>query len=269
MTRKKVSVLARDLWFSYDKRPVLAGLSLEVEKGSFFSILGPNGSGKTTLLRALAATITPEKGRVEIEGLSVRGMRHRQRGRLIACVRQEHEVAHDFTVQELAELGRSPHIPYLGFAVESDREIVRTALEQTGMTEFADRRVNTLSGGELQRAFIAQALSQNAPILLLDEPVSHLDIRHQYRILSLVKRLSMEKNITVLAVLHDLNLASAYSDRIAFLQSGKVRAVGGPKEVMVPEVISEVFGISVKVIPHPDTGLPHIIPDVLPYGEKS
>ncbi|RPJ04253.1 MAG: ABC transporter ATP-binding protein [Spirochaetaceae bacterium] len=259
---KDVSVRASDLWFSFGTADVLTGVSMEIRQGTFVSILGPNGCGKTTLLRAMAANIKPDKGNVLIEGRDVRNLRHRQRARMISCVRQEHEVAHDFTVSEMVKLGRSPHIPYLGFATVADKHAVLEAMEQTGMTDFAERRVNTLSGGELQRVFIAQALAQDAPVLLLDEPVSHLDIRQQYRILGLVQKLSREKNITVLAVLHDLNLAGAFSDRIALLHNGKVRAFGTPTEVLVPDTIKEVFGIKVRIISHPASGLPHVILDM-------
>jgi iron complex transport system ATP-binding protein len=238
--------------FGYDRTvPVLRDVSFSVHRGEFLSLLGPNGSGKTTLLRLLDRIFLPLRGQILLDDRNLVKFSRSAIARRIAFVPQDGGIQFPFTVYEIVLMGRSPHTR--GMAVENahDRAIAREMMALTDIDRLADQPITKLSGGERQRAFIARALAQQPEILLLDEPNAHLDISHQLDVFRLIKKRNTESGLTVLSVSHDLNLAAAYSDRVAMLQNGTIAAVGTPAEVLTAERIRQVFETDVLVDLHP------------------
>ncbi|MDI6778582.1 MAG: ABC transporter ATP-binding protein [Bacteroidota bacterium] len=236
----------------------LNDISFSLNSGTFLSILGPNGSGKSTLLRIIARILFPEKGTVKIFGTDYIKISRKALSRLIAFVPQVHSLVFPYTVFEVVLMGRSPHIQGLGFENSNDRIIAEDAMEKVDVFRLRSKPISELSGGELQRVFLARALAQQCPILILDEPNTHLDLKHQIEILTLIKKIVNEKAISVVSVFHDLNLASIYSDEILLLEDGMVRAHGTPSEVLNETNVNMVFGTEVIVDPHPVTNSPRI-----------
>jgi len=237
----------QNLTFGYGDKPLLYDVSLQVRKGEMIGLLGPNGSGKTTLLRLISGLFSPQRGTVTVEGRTLRHWGRRGAAQRIAVVPQELHVPFAFTVGHMVSLGRTPFVkPFLGTRTAHDQRIVTEALHAAGIASFADRVFNELSGGERQRVLIAMALAQEPTLLLLDEPTSHLDIKYQIETLELVQRLNRERGVTIIAAIHDLNLASRYFSRLLLFQRGIV-ADGGPAEVLAPAVLSRVYGIDVRV----------------------
>jgi iron complex transport system ATP-binding protein len=236
---------ASDVDVSLDGVEILRGVTFDVEAGTFVGLIGPNGSGKTTLLRAVGGLIGAE-GRLELDGRPVAAWGERERARRLAFVRQAPSLAFDFTVEELVLLGRTPHTGWVQSYTAADRERMREALAEVDLQGFADRSVLSLSGGELQRVFLAQALVQEADLLLLDEPTSHLDVHYQYAFMNLVEQL-VEEGRTACAVVHDLELAARYAERLLVLADGRLVADGPPADVLTPTLIAEVFGMSAEV----------------------
>ncbi len=246
--------------FRYDRAWVLRGVSLDVERGAFLGILGPNGSGKTTLLNLVDGILSPREGRVLLEGADASSLDRNELARMVAVVPQDSPLIFPFTVQEIVLMGRAPHLGRWRFEGKRDFEIARDAMEKTGTLPLAGRPMSALSGGERQRVFIARALAQEPRILLLDEPTSNLDIRHQSEFFSLVAELNRTQGLTVIAVSHDINLASLYCRRIVLLKDGTVHGEGRPEEIISEESIRNVFGVPVRVDRHPQTGKPRIAP---------
>jgi len=246
---------------AYQDGIVLEDLSLKIAHGEILAVVGPNGVGKSTLVRALSGVIPPLRGQVILNNTNLSQLTPMQRARLMAVVPQSRELPGAYTVYQTVLLGRTPYLSWLGHAGVNDHAAVRLALEQTRMLEHAERRVGELSGGEQQLVLLARALAQDALVLLLDEPTSHLDLQHQSNLLNLVRHLAQENKITVLMVLHDLNLASLYADRVALMDSGRIHAIGRPSEVLTSANLSRVYRVAVKVIPHPEHGNPLILPD--------
>ncbi|AYY11876.1 ABC transporter ATP-binding protein [Actinobacteria bacterium YIM 96077] len=257
--------MAEQVRASYDSEPVLTGVSVDLIPGGVTVLVGPNGSGKSTLLRTLARLHVPDTGTVTVDGVDTCGLRGRELARRLAFLPQSSPIPAGITAHELVSHGRYAHRGALGRARDADREAVEWALHVTGTSEFADRHVDGLSGGERQRVWIAMVLAQQTGVLLLDEPTTYLDLRYQVEILSLVRRLADEHGITVGLVLHDLNQAAAYADRIVVLAGGAVYAVGAPDSVLTNTTIEAAFGLSVHVVPHPYTGRP----TCLPYGHET
>ncbi|MCL5040600.1 MAG: ABC transporter ATP-binding protein [Firmicutes bacterium] len=244
---------------SYRGREVLTDLSLEVRQGDFVAIVGPNGSGKTTLLRTISRVLRPERGVVLLTGEDLNKFSQRQIARRLGVVPQASVAVPDFTVEEMVMLGRSPHQGRLQGESRRDLEVVRQALRLTGSLELRDRLFNELSGGEKSILVIARALAQEPELLLLDEPTSHLDINYQREILQLLRGLSAKQGLTVISVLHDLNLASHFAQRLIMLQDGLIQSAGTPREVLTPENIWQVYRTEVLVIPHIATGQPLVL----------
>jgi iron complex transport system ATP-binding protein len=237
----------RNVSFGYGKRPLLYDISLRIEAGEMVGLLGPNGSGKTTLLRLLSNVLQPRQGNVLLNGRDLRKWGRRVVARRIAVVPQELHVPFAFSVEHMVGLGRTPFVePFLGTRSRHDQEVVRAAMEGAGVLSLAEHVFNELSGGERQRVVIAMALAQEPLLLLLDEPTSHLDIRYQVETLELVQRLNRERGVTVVAALHDLNLASRYFPRLLLFQRGVV-ADGGPAEVLEAGLLRRVYGVDVQV----------------------
>ena len=266
-TKLKVS----DIEVSYGDMPIVRGVSFEVAAGDFVAIVGPNGSGKTTLLRALSRALRPAKGAVYLDEREVYGLSSRALAREMAVVPQETNIAFEFTALEVVLMGRSPHLGRFSIEGPRDLEIAREAMTQTDTLHIANRPINELSGGERQRVIIARALAQQPEVILLDEPTSHLDINYQVEVLELVRRLSREKQITVLAVLHDLNLSAQYCDWMMMLRDGEIYAAGKPQDALTADNVRAVYGADVWVRKHPATGRPYVISGVsgLPAGGKA
>lgn len=255
---------AQNIEIAYDpaQPPILSGLTLDVRTGEFVGVVGPNGSGKSTLIRALSRALRPAGGLVLLDGQDLfRQTSARDSARAIGVVPQSAAISLGFTVREIVRMGRAPHLPRRPFAAESavDEEIVTGALVTAGVEELAERVATTLSGGEWQRVLLARALAQQPDILLLDEPTAHLDIRHQWDALHQARLLAHQDGKAVLAVLHDLNLAAGYCDRLIMLAQGRIVAQGTPAAVLTPEHIQQVYGARVWVRCHPTTGRPIVL----------
>lgn len=257
--QEKVSIKIDDLVVGYDAAPVLDGVTVEIAGGEFVGIVGPNGSGKTTLLRSVARVLRPRAGAVLIDGREVFMVPARELAREVGVVPQDTIPAFDFTALEIVLMGRSPHLGRFQVEGPKDLAIAEQAMRQTGTLEVANRPFTALSGGERQRVVVARALAQEPRVVLLDEPTSHLDINYQFEILNLIRRLNHERGITVLAVLHDLNLAAQYCDWLVMLGGGKIQAIGAPDEVLTAQNVKRVYGAEVWVRRHPTSGRPYVI----------
>ena len=245
----------RNISFSYDRNsPTVRNVSFDVREGEFLTIVGPNGSGKSTLLRLLDRILLPHEGAISLREKALNQYRRMELARRIAFVSQESVSLFPFTVLELVLMGRTPHVRGSIFEGERDRSIARSVMERLDILHLSNQPVTTLSGGERQRVFIARALAQEADILLLDEPNAHLDIAHQVDVFTILRDLNRQSGITVVSVSHDLNLAAAFSDRIAILVGGSLLAIGAPGEVLTEERIREAFGTAVIVDRHPVEG---------------
>jgi iron complex transport system ATP-binding protein len=249
------------LYVSYASRPVLHNICLEVQSGEILALLGPNGSGKSTLIRALSGVV-PASGSLRLSDRNLGGLSPVERARLMAVVPQTASLPPAFTVWETVLLGRTPYLNFLGQISARDEQIARQSLEKVDALSLAERRVGELSGGEQQRVLLARALAQSTPVLLLDEPTTHLDLQHQIGLLELVHSLAREEKLTVMIALHDLNLAARYADRVALIVDGEIKALGTAKEVLRPDLISQVYQWPVRVIQHPFLDAPLILPDV-------
>lgn len=246
------------IFFRYHQDWVLQEISFQVRKGEFVGMIGPNGSGKSTLLKILYHLLSPQRGEVLFEGLSLRKMGRNEIAKKIAVVAQEIYPAFPFRVIEMVLMGRSPYLGHLMFESQKDLEIARRAMEWTEILPLADRSIDELSGGERKRVFIARALAQEPEVILLDEPTANLDLHHQAEFLDLILSLNREKGLTILMASHDLNLASEYCDRLIFLQNGKIYKMGAPGEVMTQENIEKVYGCEVWVDRNPVSGKPRV-----------
>ena len=254
-----IGLQIRQVSFSYLDGLVLHDIDLSIGAGEMVGLLGPNGSGKTTLIKLASGVLKPGQGEIRLDGSDLSRLRRKAIARKITVVPQQFHIPFAFTVGEVAMLGRIPFIKALAGETDGDRKAVTTALELVDISELEQRRFDELSGGERQKVVLAMALAQEPKLLLLDEPTAHLDITHQVEILELVKSLNLEQGITVMAAMHDLNLASLYFDRLVLLKDGRILADGTPAEVLTEDGIREVFSASVMVEPHPVTGVPHVV----------
>ena len=244
---KRVSV-------ALDGRPVLRELSLRIPGGSRLGLIGPNGSGKTTLLRAIAGLVG-HQGEIRLGATAAASLSRQELARRIALVPQNPSVPAGFTVTDYVLLGRTPWIPHLGTESRRDLEIVGSVLGQLDLTGLAARRLDSLSGGERQRAVLARALAQQAPVLLLDEPTTGLDVGHQQQVLELVDSLRDDLELTVVSAMHDLTLAGQFADHLVLLDGGRVAAAGPARAVLTERVISQHYHASVRVLEDPGGGI--------------
>lgn len=245
-----------DIDYSIGSKTILSGIDLTLQGGRIYGLVGPNGSGKSTLLKIIARQIVPISGSLSIDGKPAREWGNRAFARNVAYMPQFTPATDGMTVRELVALGRFPWHGTLGRFTAADRDLVEEAIVRTDLADFADRMVANMSGGERQRAWIAMMLAQNSRCLLLDEPTSALDLAHQAGVLSLVQSLSHERGLTVVIVLHDINLASRYCDEIIALNRGQITAQGVPSEIMQGEMLQTIFGVGMGVFSHPSRGEP-------------
>lgn len=255
-----------NLHAGYGDKLALQDVTLAIAPGEFLGVLGPNGCGKTTLLRALRGTLQPRRGSVRLDGRDVRTIDKRKLARTMAYLPQDLAIELDFTVRELALMGRNPHLSRFRRESLEDYNVAHRAMELADVLHLADRPVTALSGGERQRALIAMCLAQQPKIFLLDEPTNHLDLSHQLSILDLIARRNRADGLAVIAVFHDLNLAAEYCGRLVLLDGGRVAQTGLPAEVITAETIRRVYGVQVAVEPNSISGRPHV---VLTAGDKS
>lgn len=241
---------AQNLSVSLSGTPILKKINFSIEKGSWTGILGPNGSGKTTLLRTLAGLISFD-GSVYLDGKPLSSWSARSIARRLAFVRQSHSMQFDFRVEELVLLGRSPHKSLLSAYDLTDEKMTREALDLVDLRGFAARRYASLSGGEQQRVFLAQALVQRADVLLLDEPTTFLDVHHQFEFMHHVRTM-VENGKTVIGAFHDLEMAARYSDQLVILADGRVAAHGPPHKVLTSKLLADVFRMEAVVDCDPD-----------------
>lgn len=238
---------------------VLQDVTLNIAAGDFIGLVGPNGSGKTTLLRVLSGVLPARQGEVRLGNRKLQEMSRRDIAKQVAHLRQDCELGLAFSVREMVVMGRSPHLPRFGRETPHDLAIVERALDLAHVAHIADRPITEISGGERQRAFIAMCLAQEPQVFLLDEPISHLDIGHQLSVLNLLRNLSRQAHMTVVAVFHDLNLAAEYCDRLVLLDQGRVAAAGVPEDVLTIERIQEIYGATVLVGRNPVSGSPQVV----------
>jgi iron complex transport system ATP-binding protein len=249
---------AHEIGFRYGEAWVLRKVSFDLARGEMVGIIGPNGSGKTTLLFAVDGILCPQEGEISIEGTDIRRMKRKDLARIVAVVPQEVPAVFPFRVEEIVLMGRSPHLGRLQFEGRSDYQIAQEVMASTDTLHLAGRRITELSGGERQRVWIARALAQQPRIMLLDEFTAYLDIKHQVAFFDLIRGLNRKQGLTVVAVTHDINLASQYADRIIMLKAGRVHAMGTPAEVVTQDHIREVYETDVLVDSNPVTGLPRV-----------
>ncbi len=257
---------------AYGERKVLRDISLKLRPGSVLGVIGPNGAGKSTLVRTLSGVIAPKSGSICLDGRDLTRLSAQERARSIAVVPQARNLPAGFTAWQLVLLGRTPYLNWFGQVSAQDEAIVYQVMERTRTLELADRPVGELSGGEHQRLLLARALVQSTPVLLLDEPTTHLDLRYQVNLLDEVRELVrhpapwMGENgsqpISVLVVLHDLNLVARYTDEVALLVDGQIQAMGSPDEVLSESVLSPAYKIPLEVWRDTPTGKPVILPAV-------
>jgi len=256
---KPSRVLAEHATLAYDRSVISSGLSVEIPDGSFTAIIGPNGCGKSTLLRALARVITPNEGRIVLDGRAISEYRSKHVARTLGLLPQTSLSPDGIRVADLVARGRAPHQNLIQQWRPSDEQAVTRALEATRLTELSDRLVDELSGGQRQRVWVAMLLAQDTPIMLLDEPTTFLDIAHQYELMELLREFH-EQGKTLVCVLHDLNQAARYADHLIVMQGGKLVTSGPPTEVVTEGLVEQVFGLRSKVMPDPVTGTPAVFP---------
>jgi len=249
----------RDVSFGYGRAAVIHGVSFAVERGGFVGIIGPNGSGKSTLLRLMSGYLRAWQGQMLVDGAAIERYGRRELGRLIGVVPQETAVSFPFSVTEMVLFGRTPHVGGFGFERGADLDAAQRAMARTDTADLARRPITELSGGERQRVILARALAQEPSILLLDEPAAFLDIRHEVEMYDLLRDLQRE-GMTIVSVLHDLNIAALYCERLLLLHEGRVARVGTPGEVIDYPTLTEVYGTEVYVAMNDITGSLNVLP---------
>ncbi|MCS6813408.1 MAG: ABC transporter ATP-binding protein [Cyanobacteria bacterium] len=245
-------LVAQGLTGGYFHQAIVHEIYLSLQSGEWLSLVGANGSGKSTLLRLLSRILAPQKGVVLLDGKAIHHQSPQTVARQLAILPQQSMVPAGLTVRQLVSLGRTPHQPWWQWELTAaDHRHVDGAIAQTQLEAFQHRPVEQLSGGERQRAFLALALAQAPQVLLLDEPTTFLDMHYQLELLELLKKLNQQQNLSIITVLHDVNLAARYSDRIAMLRQGKLVAIGSPSDVITPDNLREGFGVEAMILTTP------------------
>jgi len=249
----------KNLVCGYVEKEIIKQVSFSAKEGEFLGIIGPNGSGKTTLLRSITGLLKYWEGEVLYNGRNISKIPLREFAQNVAVLPQILNINFSFTVQQLVLMGRYPYLKKFQSISKKDLDIAKNSMSLTDISHLTERRVGELSGGEWQRVLIAQALTQEPKLLLLDEPTTHLDITHQIETLDLIKKLNKEKNLTIIVVLHDLNMASEYCEKIIMLENGEIYREGTPEEVLTYKNIEEVYKTIVVVIENPVSKKPHVV----------
>ena len=254
-----IKIEMQNVCLGYGRKVVLKALTFHVMPGEVVGLIGPNGCGKSTIIKALSRIISPHSGKILLDGKDISQIPRRDLARLLGVVPQIPLLPSSFTAFEIVLMGRNPHLGLFQYEGSEELAITWRAMERTATQSLAERRVGELSGGEVQCIVIARVLAQETKAVLLDEPTANLDIGRQVEILDLIKGLCRESNLTVLAALHDLNLASQYCDRLVLINNGRIHAEGTPREVIIPQNIKEVYGTDGCVYTHPINGLPVVL----------
>jgi len=255
-----VSLIISDLSVLYGKKRALSKITLKVEPGEIVAMVGPNGAGKSTLIRAISGILPIKTGYVRFGDQKITALTYAARARILGVVPQARQLGGAFTVEQTVMLGRTAYMGWLGKASNDDIAAVRWAMEQTSVLDLAQRKNAELSGGEQQRVLLARALAQKTPVLLLDEPTNHLDLQYQISFLKLLRELTGQESLAVLMAMHDLNQVATYADRVIFLVSGEILALGEPEDVLTVENIISAYNVPVEIIRHPKYGTPLILP---------
>ncbi len=250
----------RDLSLAYDSDTIIRQLSLSIVTGEITTLVGPNGCGKSTLLRGLARLLRPKAGEVLLDGKAIHTLPTKQLAKRLGILPQAPTAPEGLTVYELVAQGRYPHQGFFQQWSKEDEVAAQAAMAITNMAAFANRPLDTLSGGQRQRAWITMTLAQNTSILLLDEPTTFLDIGYQLEVMELIERLNRERRMTILLVLHDLNQAARYSDRLVVMRDGSIYADGPPKAILTQSLVAEVFHVQANILFDPDSGAPICVP---------
>lgn len=251
-------IILNNLNFSYNEKHILKNINISFERNKFYSILGPNGSGKTTLLKNILKALPTTDKTIYIDAFDINNYKNKDLAKKMSSVPQNTNLEFDFTSFDVVLMGRSPHLKRFERETNKDYEIVREAMEITNTWHLKDKYINQLSGGERQKVIIARALAQESSIILLDEPISNLDIQNQIEIMDTLKFLN--RDVTIISVLHDLNLAAQYSDYILLLKNGEIFFKGTPEKVLNVNNLKYVYDVNTYIIKNPVTGKPHIIP---------
>jgi iron complex transport system ATP-binding protein len=251
---------AQDITLGYGGTVVVQGVNVAVPDGKITAVIGPNGCGKSTLLRALVRLIEPMAGTVVLDGDDIHRVATREVAQRVGLLPQAPIAPPGITVKELVARGRTPHQKVLRPWSREDEAAVWSALHSTGLTDIQESVVDELSGGQRQRAWIAMALAQNTPLMLLDEPTTYLDIAHQYEVMDLLHRLNSRQERTIVMVVHDLHQAARYAHHVVAMQDGQVAAAGSPDQVITEALLRDVFHLKARVFPDPVTGTPMVVP---------
>ncbi|HAT1251560.1 ABC transporter ATP-binding protein [Corynebacterium striatum] len=257
---KPAQLTAKDISLGYGERDIITGLSVDIAPGKVTSIVGPNGCGKSTLLRSLSRLLKPTGGEIFLDGKAISEIPTKQLAASLGLLPQSPIAPDGIVVADLVGRGRTPHQGLLGRWSQEDYDIVQESMEMTGVAELAERSIDELSGGQRQRVWIAMALAQRTDILLLDEPTTYLDIKHQLEVLDLLVELNETHGTTIAMVIHDLNLAARYSDELIAVSNGNVYAQGSPQDVMTQQTVKDVFGVDSVIVEDPVSGLPAVMP---------
>lgn len=249
----------KNLNIDYNGIKAIDDLSIDFKKGGFYTILGPNGAGKSTLLKAISKNIENMKGSIFIDNINIKDLKIKNLAKKISMVPQETSIDFDLLGEEIVLMGRIPHLKRLEKEGRQDFSIVKEAMTKTNTLHLRNRSVTKMSGGEKQRVVVARALAQEAGIMLLDEPVSQLDLHNQIEIMNIIRELVDREGLTAICVLHDINLAVNYSDEILIMNDGKLVSKGKPADIIRQDIIEDTYGINVKIIENPITNKPFII----------
>jgi iron complex transport system ATP-binding protein len=257
-------LVIKNLYFSYEKNnDVLNSINLKIKPGEFVGIVGPNGCGKSTLINILCRVLELDRGEIIISDQSINEIPQSELARLVAVVPQESFFEFDFTAKEIVLMGRIPYLSRFQLEGPSDHRLAKIAMQKTRCWRFKDKYIRKLSGGEKQRVIVARALVQEPKYLLLDEPTSHLDMNFQYEILDIISDLNKQKNLTVISIFHDINLASKYCNRLILMKEGRIIADGPPRYIINPKNMARIYDFNIILKKHPKEGYKYILPDII------
>lgn len=259
LNTKEPVVNLKNINFSYNQKPVLQDINLSIYPGEFIGIIGPNGSGKTTLLKCISGILNPRRGNIFLFNQNLKEISRKNMAKIISVVPQESYITYNYKVKEIVFMGRIPYINQWQGETSDDYRVSSSAMEKTDSLCHADKGIHQISGGEMQRVYIARALAQSPKILLLDEFASHLDLNYKYEMIKILKDTLLDGVKCIVSVFHDLNLASYCSDRLILLNKGKIEEMGTAREVINDENLKKVYRTKAHIIDHPELAIPQVI----------